>query len=350
MTPIPIVLPTTVPVHVVQMPDDSLNVALTTYGTLAAAFLALAALVSSWYYNRKMYEESRTNNERTLRDAQLDRETGWKPHLAFNNVALEPQAPDGRIVSVSNIGKGPALECRYFGRIMGAAAQRYFRAASFAVGAEAELKTPRCVVELDPNVDADGVKFATRAFSELSDDRREVLLCSDAYGNLWRFVRGRALPDGPIRRADIREHGPATTWWQGWDAGAKLGLWVQRARDAEDAVRAEERRRCLRRDARAAYTEYLSRYREFAIAFGLLEGLKTGAVASLTPAQENTVRQCGEWADLVAERIAHGDLDHEALVENSLIARLLEFRSAALADANIAPIARMWTYLDKLTP
>lgn len=115
---------------------------------------------------------------------------------------------------VSNIGKGPALECRCIGRL-GAATPRDFRAPLFAVGAKSDLKTPRFIVELDdPAADAAALKFATRMFADLPDENwHEVLLCSDAFGNRWRFVRGRALltaqdlPSNQLRLIPLRYGG-----------------------------------------------------------------------------------------------------------------------------------------------
>jgi hypothetical protein len=229
MTAIPLALP--VPVQVVRMPDDSIFAQLTACGTL----VALAALGISWFYNWKMCRESRDNNVNNLRAAQLDRELGWKPHLAFNNDQIKLHMTVQRTVSVSNIGKGPALECRYVGRLSDGQRTHYLRAPLFAVGAEAELKTPRFVEELHAG-DSGALKLAARAFSGLSDDEHEVLLCSDVFGNRLRFVRGRPLPDGPIKPSDAASRGRATAWWERWEAKQR-GEWVERVLRAEDAAR-----------------------------------------------------------------------------------------------------------------
>ena len=134
-------------------------------------------------------------------------------------------------VGATNIGKGPALECRYVAYTDG----QYYRAAAFAIGSEERLQSLRCAVLLQAGVDDNALRLGRSAVRDLcaQNARRtwEVILCSDIFGERWRFVRGRPYPDGPRPATEAG----ADEWWTKWHAGPQSGegQWVQRARDEE---------------------------------------------------------------------------------------------------------------------
>jgi hypothetical protein len=349
-------------VSVTQLPDDSFFVKVTAVATVLTALPAFAAVFISWFWNKQMFEESRASNAQTRRDVQLDRESGWKPHLAFDHPPIADAAGQP-VVGVTNIGKGPALQCRYVARLSTTppTPPRYFRAPRFAVGAESELRQPRFVEELNKPEDADSLKLAKRAFDQLPSDVTEVILCSDAFGNRWRFVRGRALPDGPEKDGSspaARSARAAALWSQGWEGTGQSRTaqpptgkprWINDVRDKERRAAEEALSRNRRRDAWAVYREYQARFDDFGRVRGILKSAAGGpGTASLAPPEENLIRVFGNWAETVAVRVERGDLDRNALADTGLIEHLITFRSELSADARAVAILKDWPYLAAL--
>ncbi|HEV3154416.1 MAG TPA: hypothetical protein VGZ02_11475 [Candidatus Baltobacteraceae bacterium] len=166
---------------------------------------------------------------RTADDARIQNGLSWRPHLAFDHPVIENTASGVWSIKATNIGRGPAIQCRYVGYVDGA----FYRAHAFAVGAENELKTPRCAVRLEA-ADAAALRFCHSALDDLikpgETQRLEVFLCSDIVGNRWRFVRGLPYPDGPQPDND----GARARWADNWPTGkGPAGTWSGRARDAE---------------------------------------------------------------------------------------------------------------------
>jgi|GEM_PF-5934595 len=162
----------------------------------------------------------------TALQTQRESSLNWKPHLTFDHNSIQN---DGVWeIGASNIGKGPALECRYVAYVDG----QFYRARAFAIGAENALRGKRSAVVLADPIDEAAIRFCRRALTGLLDGEAartwEVLLCSDIFGNRWRFVRGRPYPDGP---KPFQED--ASDWWGKWRTQKANGAWVQRAREVD---------------------------------------------------------------------------------------------------------------------
>lgn len=176
------------------------------YGNLAEWVGSIATAVSVIVAFRVFYV--------TTQDSRTQNRLSWKPHLVFDYPAIEDDRTEFWQIGATNIGKGPALECRYVGYVNG----KFYRGRAFAVGAEQRLLSQRCAVRLHPDSEEDepARRFSRRALGDLIDSDRnrawEVILCSDIFGTRWRFIRGRPTPDGPLVADECVVNG----WWSKW--------------------------------------------------------------------------------------------------------------------------------------
>jgi hypothetical protein len=183
-------------------------------GSVATAVSVLVAMVVFYVATRESQRQNRLN---------------WKPHLVFDRPAIDDDESGVSRIGASNIGKGPALECRYIAYVNG----NFYRARAFAIGAEQSLQNLRCAIRLRQDDDAKALEFCHSALDDLIASNRhrswEAVLCSDIFGTRWRFVRGRPYPNGPLPPDERVRSG----WWCKWRSESADGEWVQRARKRE---------------------------------------------------------------------------------------------------------------------
>ena len=108
-----------------------------------------------------------------------------------------------RDIDVTNIGRGPALNCVYV-RESAAIRREIVRTGAFSLAAGHHIPLP--AEQIDSDLDS-----ATSLFA--SDDLpREVLVCQDQFGNAFRFTPGFPKPDVIYRRDLDQPHRAVPQW------------------------------------------------------------------------------------------------------------------------------------------